>query len=317
MTILLILLSTFVIALLSVLGMLFFGEKGHVKGTHRFIVPFAVGAFLAITFFELIPETLKASQVYGSVAIVAGFLLFYFISNILHTYHHHHDCHSDDGCGATRVSALLLLWGDFVHNITDGVVIASAFIVNPTVGIVTSIGVALHEIPQEIAEFGVLRSAGYSNLRAAALNFLSATGVFVGAGLTVLLAAYFSDYLWVFMGVAAGNLLYVAASDLLPGVHRDSHTDGSFLRSFIATVIGVVVVGFLIVYAHENFTHFHPEDKNLHLDVDSYIHEVEGPDRNDGLYLFLEKTYIESDIHTYEDEDNEEYEAATTHDHMR
>lgn len=246
-----IIVSTLAIALLSLLGMFFFGEKGHVDGTHRFIVPFAIGAFLAITFFELIPETLEASGFYGSVAIVGGFLLFYLVSNILHTYHHHHTCEGDtDHCSATRVSALLLLCGDFVHNITDGVVVASAFLINPAVGWVAALGIALHEIPQEIAEFGVLRSAGYSRTKAAVLNFISATGIFLGAVLALLFATHFSSYMWILLGVAAGNLLYVAASDLLPGVHRESHTTGTFVGAFVSTLLGVVVVGALIGYSH-------------------------------------------------------------------
>tara|TARA_B100000745_G_C20145291_1_gene392705 strand:- start:1068 stop:1913 length:846 start_codon:yes stop_codon:yes gene_type:complete len=249
-----IIVATFAIALLSLVGMFFFGEKGHLTGTHRFIVPFAVGAFLAITFFELIPETLAASEFYGSVAIIGGFLLFYLVSNILHTYHHHQPCQDEqDQCSATRVTALLLLCGDFVHNITDGIVIASAFLVNPTVGWVTALGVALHEIPQEIAEFGVLRSAGYSRTRAAVLNFISASGVFVGALGVVVFAAYFSEYLWVLLGVAAGNLLYIAASDLLPGIHRESHVHGTFIGAFVATLLGVVTIGTLVGYSNMYF----------------------------------------------------------------
>ena len=255
--------------------MLFFGKKGHLVGTHRFIVPFAIGSFLGITFFELIPETLHASEVYGSVAIIGGFLLFYLVSNILHTYHHHHDCQGDDdNCSTTRVTAMLLLWGDFVHNITDGVVIASAFFVNPTVGIATAIGVALHEIPQEIAEFGVLRSAGYSPLRAAGLNFLSATGALVGAGITVALASFFEGYLWLFMGIAAGNLLYVAASDMLPGVHRESHANGSFVGSFVATLLGVAAMGVLIMYGHSYFGHEHEHNEFIEEEHNEHVREL-------------------------------------------
>jgi len=240
-----------VISLLSLSGVLFFGKTGHLVGTHRFIVPFAIGAFLAVAFFELIPETLEASHFYGSVAIVAGFLLFYLLSNILHTYHHHHDEHGhDDHCAATKVSAIMLLWGDTIHNITDGIVIASAFFINPAVGIVTVVGIALHEIPQEIAEYGVLLKAGYSKNKAIGMNFLSSLGVVFGAGLSLLFAGFLGEYIWILTGVAAGNLLYIATSDLLPGVHKESHQNGSFIPAFIATLLGVVLVGGLISYTH-------------------------------------------------------------------
>jgi len=265
MDIFLILGASFAIAALSLLGVLFFGKSGHLTGTHRFIVPFAIGAFLAITFFELIPETLAASEFYGAVAIVTGFLLFYLLSNILHTYHHHHDDHGhDDHCAATKVSAMMLLWGDAVHNVTDGIVIASAFFINPAVGIAATIGIALHEIPQEIAEYGVLLKSGYSPKKALFLNFLSALGVVFGAGISLLFITFLNEYIWILTGVAAGNLLYVATSDLLPGVHKESHQSGSFMPAFLATVFGLVLVVSVIEVTHATFGH---SDEHIHDDV--------------------------------------------------
>jgi zinc and cadmium transporter len=246
-----ILLAAGSISSLSLLGVVFFGRAGQIVGTHRFIVPFAIGAFLAVTFFELIPETLEASESYGAIAIVSGFLLFYLLSNVLHTYHHHHDKHGDDDhCASTKVSAMMLLWGDAVHNLTDGIVITSAFFVNPAVGLITTFGIALHEIPQEIAEFGVLLKAGYSSKKALLLNFFSALGVVAGAALSLLFIEFLSSYIWVLTGVAAGNLLYIATSDLLPGVHKESHKSGSFIPAFLTTLAGIVMVGGLIFYTH-------------------------------------------------------------------
>jgi zinc and cadmium transporter len=240
-----------VISLLSLVGVLFFGVSGKLVGTHRFIVPFAIGAFLAVAFFELIPETLHASEFYGAVSIIVGFLMFYLLSNILYTYHHHHDEqeHSDH-CSATKVSAMMLLWGDSIHNVTDGVVIASAFLINPAIGFVTAIGIALHEIPQEIAEYGVLLKAGYSHKKAMLLNFVSSLSIFIGVGLSFLFIEYASQYIWMLTGVAAGNLLYIAMSDLLPGVHAEAKKSGSFIPAFIATLAGVVLVALLVQGTH-------------------------------------------------------------------
>jgi len=247
-----ILFVTFAIALLSFSGVLFFGRTGRITGTNRFIVPFSIGAFLAVAFFELIPQTLQASEFYGASAIIFGFLSFYLLSNVLHTYHHHHDDHhEDDHCATTKHSAIMLLWGDAIHNVTDGIVIASAFLLNPAVGLVTAVGIALHEIPQEIAEYGVLLRAGYSSKRAMFLNFCSALGVVFGALLTLLFVEFFSAFVWVLIGVAAGNLLYVSMSDLLPGVHQESRLQGRFWGSFLATVSGVILVGSFIIYTHQ------------------------------------------------------------------
>ena len=239
------------ISFLSLIGVLFFGVSGKITGTHRFIVPFAIGAFLGIAFFELIPETLEASEFYGAISITAGFLLFYLLSNILHTYHHHHDEQGHlDHCSATKVSAMMLLWGDTIHNITDGIVITSAFIVNPAVGFATAVGIALHEIPQEIAEYGVLLKAGYSAKKAATLNFISSLSIFIGVGVSLLFIQHASQYIWILTGVAAGNLLYIAMSDLLPGVHAESKKSGSFIPVFLATVAGVLLVTVLVEGTH-------------------------------------------------------------------
>ena len=252
-----IILATVLVALLSCIGVFFFGKEGHLLGTHRYIVPFAIGTFLGITFFELVPEALQGSSEFVPFAIVGGFLAFYTLAHFLNTYHHHHhhndDGDSDDHCEASKASAALLLIGDAVHNFVDGIVIASAFIVNPTVGWVTTLGVAIHEAPQEIAEFGVLRHAGYSQKRALVYNLLSASTIVLGALTTIALASIFSDNLWILIGVAAGNLLYVAMSDLIPGVQASVRTTGRFFSTFAATILGLVMIVSLIFWSHDQF----------------------------------------------------------------
>ena len=185
------------VALLSLIGVAVFGKKGHLTGAHRYIVPVAIGVFLGVVFFELIPETLEAGGEFGSVPIALGFIAFYLLSYLLHTYHHHHDDHCDDDGCEDRAGASMLLIGDAVHNIADGIVIATAFLVNPAVGIATTVGIALHEIPQEIAEFGVLLRAGYSRSQAALYNFLSASAVIFGTALSLFFADEFVGYVLV------------------------------------------------------------------------------------------------------------------------
>lgn len=243
--------ATALISLISLSGVFLLGEHGHLAGTRRYIVPFAIGTFLGVTFFELIPETLAASETYGPISIIGGFLAFYALSHILNTYHHHHHAdEEDDHCETTKVTAAMLLIGDSVHNFVDGVVIASAFFVNPLAGWVTTFGIAMHEAPQEIAEYGVLRNAGFSRGVAALYNFASATTAIVGAVLAIALATMFDSGLWVLTGVAAGNLLYVAMSDLIPGVHATERTTGRFVFAFVATLIGLLLMGALLSLAH-------------------------------------------------------------------
>lgn len=258
-------LASTTIALLSLVGILFFRKNGTGLGMHRFMLPLAIGVFLGVVFFELIPETLEASHAWGPFAIMCGFLGFYVLAHFLETYHHHH---GDEHDACAKSGASLLLIGDGIHNFADGIVIATAFMIDPTVGILTTIGVALHEIPQEIAEFGVLIQSGYSRGKALFYNLLSASTVILGTAVTYLFAASLSDSLFILTGIAAGNLLYIAAADLIPEL-RESHRE-HFLQTFVATLIGVATIAILVTYTHERFM----EEGNGHAeDVADHMYE--------------------------------------------
>jgi zinc and cadmium transporter len=250
-----------IISLLSLVGILFLGQRGHLTGTHRFIIPIAIGMFLGVIFFELIPETLEAAELYGSVAIVVGFLSFYVLAHLLKTYHHHHNDTDSHDTHDTKKSASMLLIGDAIHNISDGVVIVSAFLIHPAVGIATTVGIALHEIPQEIAEYGVLVHAGYTRKKALFYNFLSSLSIFIGVAVSIFFAS-FGEYIWILTGIAAGNLLYIVASDLIPELQEQTHKD-HFMKTFLSTLLGLIVITALITYTHELFGHEEEHDADV------------------------------------------------------
>lgn len=240
------LIAALFVASLSLTGVFIFRKHAHITGTHRFIIPVALGMFLGIVFFELIPETLAANH-YGNYAIVGGFLAFYLLSHILRSYHHH-QCDEHDHCSPGKSRASLVLAGDSIHNIADGIVIASAFLINPAVGIATTIGIALHEIPQEIAEFGILVHAGYSRKKAALFNLLSASSIILGVVMSYIFLS-FGDYLWILTGIAAGNLLYIAAADMIPELHGEAHRS-HFKKTFLSTLAGLAFIIVLLTYLH-------------------------------------------------------------------
>jgi zinc and cadmium transporter len=262
------LIAALIVSLLSLVGIFIVGHTSSGFGTHRLVLPLAVGVFLGVVFFELIPETLEISPLWGPLAIVCGFLGFYVIAHLLETYHHHHG-DEEDHC--EKKSARLLLVGDAIHNFADGIVIATAFMIDPTVGFLTTIGVALHEIPQEIAEFGVLIRSGYTRVRALSYNFLSATTVIVGTVVTYYFTESLEGSLFILTGIAAGNLLYIATADLIPEL-RESHR-GHFGQTFAATLIGVVGIALLVTYTHERFMAEHAHDESAHSLEENHTNE--------------------------------------------
>lgn len=259
------------VASLSVLGAITFIRARKQKTLHTTMLPIAVGVFLSVVFFELIPEAFHGGELAGSIAIAVGFMLFFLLSRLLYTYHHHHeDCCSDDH--ASRTVAQMVLFGDGVHNISDGIVIAIAFSVDPIVGVITTIGIALHEIPQEIAEFAILLEAGYSKKKAAFLNFLSASSITLGAALTLVFLEFFAESLGILLGLAAGNLLYIAAADLLPRLHAKDNENGSFWHTFSLATTGLVIMSLILVWSHENIGHVEMHDEHVHQE-DVHDHE--------------------------------------------
>tara|TARA_B100000508_G_scaffold77777_1_gene60454 strand:+ start:1264 stop:2064 length:801 start_codon:yes stop_codon:yes gene_type:complete len=246
------LLAAAAIAAISVIGALFFGQAaGRLQGTQRFVVPMAVGVFLSLILNELIPETLAQAPEWGGSMVAVGFVSFYVLAHALHRRFHHLEADDCDRKGA----ALLLLVGDGIHNVSDGVIIGSAFLLDPTVGVATAIGLALHEVPQEIVEFGVLIRAGFSRTRAALLNLLSASSILIGVAAIVVAAEYAADYVWVITGLAAGNLLFLAASDLLPRIHGNLRHYGSIWNSALAIILGFILMTGILILTPEQSGH--------------------------------------------------------------
>src|SRR5690606_24880286 len=140
-------------------------------------------------------------------------------------------------------------------NVADGVILGAAFLVDPILGTAVAVGLALHEIPQEIVEFGVLIRGGYSRSQAALLNLLSASGIVIGTLFTILFATALEEYVWIITGLAAGNLLYIASSDLLPRIHGTLKNYQSFWYTLSALIAGFVLMTGVLTYTHETFGH--------------------------------------------------------------
>lgn len=256
------LLAALFIAVISLIGVLFFGHDKQLIGLERYAVPVAVGVFLSLVLYELIPETIESSPKFGGIVVAIGFITFYIIANWLHQKFHHLE--SDD-CDRKSAATLLLI-GDSIHNLADGFILGGAFLIDPTIGIATAVGLALHEIPQEIVEFGVLLRAGYTRSQAALRNFLSASSVIFGTALILIIAKEADQYVWILTGFAAGNLLFLAASDLLPRIHGNLKHYGGIWRPTIAIIIGFTVMTGMITWTHAQFGSGHEAAETGHID---------------------------------------------------
>ncbi len=250
------------VAICSLVGVFFFGNSRRLEGAERYVIPAAVGVFLSLVLFELIPETLEASSHWGGIAIAAGFIAFYVLSYELHRFFHRRD--EDDKDCDRKGAATLLLVGDAIHNFADGVILGAAFLIDPILGTAVAVGLALHEIPQEIVEFGVLVRGGFSRTRAALLNLLSASSIMLGVLVTMLFAAALQEYVWIMTGIAAGNLLYIAASDLLPRIHGTLRNYRSFWFTLFSLILGFTLMTCVLVYTHETFGHGPHDDQAEH-----------------------------------------------------
>jgi len=254
------------IALASLSGALFFGDSKRLQGIQRYVVPTAVGVFLSLILYELIPETLAASEQWGGLVIFLGFVGFYILSHKLHQRYHHLEAEDCDRKGA----AALILVGDSIHNFADGIILGGAFLIDPTVGIATAIGLALHEIPQEIVEFGVLVRAGYSRQRALMLNFISASTIILGVVVVYVLSEIAQEGVWILSGLAAGNLLFLAASELLPRIHGNLKHYGSIWHSAVSIVFGFVLMSMIVQWSHQAFGQEDTVHESEHVDEQGY-----------------------------------------------
>ena len=179
------------------------------------LVALAAGTLIGGAFFHMIPEGLVAtgSSLGVGIAVVGGFLTFYILEQLLH-WHHCHRARSD----CKQPLTWLILVGDGLHNFLGGLAIASTFLVDVRLGITSWLAAAAHEVPQELGDFGLLVHGGWSKRRALLFNALSGL-TFLAGGLLTYGLSFQIDVVWL-IPFAAGNFIYIGASDLVPEVNK-------------------------------------------------------------------------------------------------
>ena len=211
--------------------------------TVDYLVSLAIGILLGTSFSHLIPEALAGDGANSQLlmaTLLFSLLLFFILEKTLIWRHHHHIGGEDILNGDIDASAPIILFGDSFHNFLDGILIASAFMVDFRLGVVTGLAVMAHEIPQELGDFAVLIKAGLSRRRAFLFNFFSSFAMFLGAVMALVLETAIEEYLPYLLVIAAGSFIYVAMSDLIPAIDKKLDAKELSLRILLVAV-GMIV----------------------------------------------------------------------------
>lgn len=239
------LISVFIISLISLVGIFTLSIKESTIKKYIFIfVSLAIGALLGDTFIHLLPEAVEeiGNINYAFIAVMAGIFIFFVIEKFLHWHHHQDDSEEKH----IRPVGKMILVSDGFHNFLDGIIIGASYMISLPVGIATTIAVLLHEIPQEIGDFGVLLHAGYSKTKALFLNFLSALLSIVGVAAVFIIGETLENLSVWLLAVASGGFIYIALSDLIPELHHNEDHKKDFIHTLIQIV--VALTGVVLMY---------------------------------------------------------------------
>ncbi|MBC7194180.1 MAG: ZIP family metal transporter [Caldisericia bacterium] len=230
-----ILISTIFASLISLIGIFFINKKiNQLERVSFVLVSFSTGALITGAILHLIPEALNENP--NSIySIIFGIFLFFILETFLKWRH----CHEFECEEHTFVPINLL--GDSLHNFIDGVLIASSFLINFNLGIITTLGVIFHEIPQELGDYGVLIFGGLSPKSALKLNFAISLTSILGGVLGFIFLEKFENFIPYIIGLTAGNFLYLSLTDLIPELHKKVSIKNNIEKS-IFILIGIFIM---------------------------------------------------------------------------
>ncbi len=261
--------TTGLIMLASLSGLIFLAKRfsGWLHNNGKFIIAFSAGIFAVVTYDLLLESFEFSSSIWVALAaIVGGFLIFHVAEKLFPEMHHHEDDEMHCAHSSRKV-----IWGDALHNVGDGILLAIAFSVDVKVGIVAALGIFIHEFVQEISEFSILKLSGMSTKRALLINFLVSATIIPG----VILGTYIAEIgsiVGILFGLAAGAFLHLVFADLIPQSIQNSRTDKKYFAYIFLLIAGVFTI--LAVnqigggHSHENET---PEEHAEHADEENHL----------------------------------------------
>lgn len=233
--------SVLLVSLMSLLGIAALGmDDAFLHRTVFYLVSFAAGTLFGTAFLHLLPHAAEQHvfDVRTGLYLLSGVVLLFLVENYVHWHHEHRLPQTD-----VQPFSYMILLGDSVHNIIDGVIIAAGYLASIPLGVATTIAVMLHEIPQEIGDFAVLIHGGFSFWKAVLYNFVSALTALIGAGVILYITGSVGGINRVLLPFAAGAFIYIAGTDLLPELRQEDEQTITLLQ------MAVFALGILLTYA--------------------------------------------------------------------
>lgn len=209
------------------------------------LVGFGAGGLIGSSFLHLIPETLENSKDFALsfLYVILGFILFF----VLERYFFWRHCHKE-GCEIHPFTYLNLV-GDFIHNFGDGLIIGVSFFADIRIGIVSTLAIIMHEVPQELGDFGILIYGGLSKFKALVFNYISATAAILGTVIGYFFASHINNFSSILLPFAAGGFIYIASCDLIPELHRQPDIKKSSI-SMLFFILGILLMWWLKALHH-------------------------------------------------------------------
>ncbi len=244
-------LSVILVSLISLAGLASISiREEKLRKILIYLVSFSTGALLADAFIHLLPEAVETN---GFTLAISSYILFgiifsFIVEKIIH-WHHCHHTHSPE-CLEKHHNissfAKMNLVGDSTHNFIDGLIIGASYLVSIPIGLATTLAVILHEIPQEIGDFGILLHGGYTRKRALFLNFATGLIAVLGTLAALFIGRYTENLTQFLIPFAAGGFIYIAGSDLMPEMHKETNTKKSFIQ-LLAFILGILIIAAILL----------------------------------------------------------------------
>lgn len=235
--------STFAVSIISLIGVFLLSlKKNKLNAILIPLMSFAAGTMLGNALFHLLPESYEHLEPRYLTAwfTIGGYFVFFVMERVIHS-HHSHENSDKHQTRKIKSFGYLSLYADSLHNFTDGILIGAAWMVNSEVGLMVTLAIVLHEIPQEIGDFGILLRAGFTKGKALLFNFLTALTAVLGTIITLWIGEtveHFSEYI---LPIAAGGFIYLTMNSLFPEIYKATNKK-NFFWNLLFLLIGLALM---------------------------------------------------------------------------